>query len=306
MRILVGLPYASDGRLLEAAQAAGVPALISAGSLHRRRRRPLPDGSRPWGFTRIGPAAWRLLRGCALDSAGFVAMRQGGYRWTVAEYVEWVATCAGDGSRPFPWLWWSAMDYCCEPEIAGNRLAVERRIAQTVASYAEHLEALDWWHDEGVEDVPDPMPVLQGREPGDYVACAQWLGAVRARAGRQELPGLVGVGSVCRRPLDGPEGLLDVVAALDAALPAHVRLHLFGVKGAACPELATRFPHRVESVDSMAWDFRARRDALEQGISSSVEHRAAHLRHWVARQREAVRLSLPRYDADGQAVLPCS
>lgn len=269
-RIHVGLPYSSNGRLTREAQHLGCATLISVNSLWRRKR-----------FHTPGRAAWATP--AALDSAGFVAMRRGGYRWTVRDYVALVVTCGGNGAKPFPWLWWSAMDYCCEPEIAANRAEVERRISLTVESYAETLAEVDWWREEGDTDTPDPMPVLQGRLPGDYLRCAREF----AEAGRGELPPLVGVGSVCRRHLSGPDGLLVLLHALDRELPKHVKLHLFGVKGPLMERLGL-YLHRVASVDSMAWDFAARRAAKASKRSCTTELRAAHMREWYERQAAAL------------------
>lgn len=232
MKIRLGLPYSAAGALCRAAQAAGAETLISAGAMWRQGR----------GFTPIGLAAW--LTPSALDSAGFSAMRQGGYRWTVAQYVEFVVTNSGDGAMVFPWAWWAAMDYCCEAEIA---------------------------------------PTLQGRLPADYLRSATELTAV-CRDGR--LPGLVGVGSVCRRNLRGPDGLLAVLAALDG-LPTYVRLHLFGVKGSLLEHLGP-YADRVESVDSMAWDSRARHEARDLGLPFASDLRAEHLQRWYAAQLAAV------------------
>lgn len=270
--VRVGLPYGSRGRLLEAAQRLGASTLLSVGSMFR-------DGH----FTPVPAGAW--LTPAALDSAGFTAMMQGGYRWSVSEYVEFVVTNSGDGAMPFPWAWWSAMDFCCEPEIAPNRLEVDRRIDLTVATYAETLAELTWWREEGVTDVPDPMPVLQGRTPADYLRCARELAAVCPDG---VLPRLVGVGSVCRRDLHGPDGLLAILAALDRDLPAGVRLHLFGVKGALLAHLGP-WLHRVESVDSMAWDSRARNRSRHEGVPYTVAHRAAELTRWFDAQTTALR-----------------
>lgn len=108
------------------------------------------------------------------------------------------------------------------------------------------------------------------------------IGDLRA-AGRDGLPALVGVGSVCRRQLHGPEGLLTVLRGLDAALPPSVRLHLFGVKGDVLGNLGS-LRTRVESVDSMAWDFAARMEARKAGASCTVELRARAMRDWYHRQ----------------------
>lgn len=297
--VLIGLPSSRGGPLAMAAAAQGGAVLISAGSLWRA-----PGGRNRAGFGPIGRAAYAL--GSHLDSAGFTAMRQGGYRWTIQEYVDFVVTNSQDSAKPFPWRWWSAMDYCCEPEIAGNRAEIERRIALTVTSYGETLETLEGWRQEGVNDVPDPMPILQGRTPADYVACAKALAAEIDRVhpctcplgdedcaaewhrNRAGLPELVGLGSVCRRDVHGPDGLLALLAVLDAELPAGVRLHLFGVKGDAIPHLGP-YLHRIEPMDSMAWDTRARREAQElrkdgAEVSNTVERRAAHLTAWAERQ----------------------
>lgn len=270
--IRIGLPYASRGRLLNEAVALGGRVLISTGSMQRAGR-----------LCRMGDAPW--FASSALDSAGFVAMVQGGYRWTVSEYVEWVVTNGGRSEMPFPWEWWSAMDYCCEEAIAPNRAEVARRIQLTTESYRETLCELDHWREEGVTDVPDPLPIVQGRTPADYIRSLRSLEAVLLEADRPGLPSLIGVGSVCTREIQGPEGLLPVVEALAGAVPPGARLHLFGVKGEALPLLARRVPGLVESVDSMAWDFRARREARAARQPSTVDHRAYWMRRWVETQQ---------------------
>lgn len=273
VEVLVGLPYSTRGDLLNATQALRAPILISAGSCYRKGRGLVPPGD----------AAW-MAYGASLDSAGFTAMMQGGYRWTVDEYVDFVVQGGSRGGlRPFAWRWWSAMDYCCEQEIAADRAEVERRIDATIASLGETLDCVDEWHNQGVNDLPDPLPILQGRTTADYLRCATGLdGELRAR-GRAGLPDLVGVGSVCRRQLHGPEGLLTVLHGLDLGLPANVRLHLFGVKGDVLAHLGD-LRHRVASVDSMAWDFAARVKARQSGESCTVAIRAATLRDWYLRQ----------------------
>ena len=304
--VRVGLPYLpgrADHAFLAVIRELGARALISAGSLYRADR----------GWLTAPATAWSISP--ALDSAGFVAQaRFGGYRWSTAEYVERVVrNFAGEDedpprwALPFPWAWWSAPDYCCEAEIARDRGAVAARIAATVAAYGETLAELEGWRREGEVGVPDPLPILQGRTPEDYVGCATALAesieathGCRCPAGDPEgcgagwhrahrgLPDRVGLGSVCRRPLRGPEGLLAVLDALDEALPGHTRLHLFGVKAAALGHLG-RYGDRVESVDSCAWDRAARWDALKAGASNDVGHRAGALRRWFEAQRRQAR-----------------
>lgn len=284
----------------------GGPMLVSAGALWDPRRR---------AFRAPAIGTWSM--DVALDSAGFVAMtRHGGYPWTVDEYVALVVRGRFALDRPDdrdadvtaqgqPWAWWSAMDYCCEPSIAGDRRAVEERMALTVERYVDCLQAAQAWRLEGVTDLTDPMPVLQGRTPADYAHSAAELARAiddahdctcpagdddcdaewhREHAG---LPALVGVGSVCRRPLHGPEGLLAVVGELDRVLPPHVRLHLFGVKSAAVARLAHH--PRIVSVDSQAWGTAARREALDRGVSCDVALKLTAIDRWRTAQLEAAR-----------------
>lgn len=247
MRIHVGLPYTGISAMSMAASAEAAPVLFSAGSMFRKEE----------GLSRLGMAPWSACS--VIDSGGFVAMKMfGGYRWTVEEYVDAVVTNCWRGHLPFPWKWWAAMDLCCEPEIAKDRKEVIARVEGTARLYEETLEHLDWWRGEGDTETPDPMPVLQGWKPEDYLLSVSLLEAVRAANGREPLPRLVGVGSVCRRDIHGEDGLLNILDMLDLELPDHVELHLFGVKGVALKHLGA-LADRVASIDSEAWDYAARR-----------------------------------------------
>jgi hypothetical protein len=270
MIIRIGIPE-TTGLLVKTAVENGYHALVSAGSLwdnHKKRFRP------------AGVGLWDLPS-VAMDSAGFVATKMhGGYRWTVAEYVAMVAE-PRPGKR-YPWAWWSQMDLCCEPEIAGDSAVVESRVRGTARLLGEcRTEARR-------VGIPDPMPILQGWKPADYLRCADLI--------EQELggqwPDLVGVGSVCRRQIEGPDGLLAVVKALDARLPSHVRLHLFGVKGTILAEFANN--PRVGSVDSCAYDYASRKDVgnerreLQKRTGVSIQEATAAIPHRKARRAESM------------------
>lgn len=267
LTVRAGLPEWT-GHLVRVAAGLGCPTLVSAG---RRWR----DG-RLHGV----PRAFRLPD-VALDSAGFVAMRHhGGYPWTVADYVGLAAS--------YPWAWWSQMDLCCEPEIASDRTAVRDRVRGSAQLLREcRAVAAD-------RGIPAPMPVLQGWTVDDYRLSAVHINEVLGG----QWPALVGVGSVCRRQLDGPDGVFAVVTVLDRILPPEVGLHLFGQKGDALGFFATW--DRVASVDSCAWDDRARHDLQDRrralvkatgidireasmALPSSVVDRARFLREFVAR-----------------------
>jgi hypothetical protein len=320
--VRVGVPYIAESEFNRAILELGAPALISAGALFRNE-----SGLQSWPR-----ALWSA--DYALDSGGFVAMLQGGYRWTPEEYVSWIMSHGGGSegsSRPFPFAWWSAMDYCCEQEIAKDREEVLRRIDLTVASYSE---CLSYWLyyavDEGFgTEAPEPMMIVQGRRPDDYISCLHRLADERTRWMRSRsasglshifelfrveeedglpvhpsflgVPSLIGVGSVCRREVEGPEGVIPIVEALDQALPAYTRLHLFGVKGSVLTALRGRgLLHRLASVDSMAWDLAAQRTArelrlkgvpLDPGEKShyNVRYRAKFLRDFYLKQMERLK-----------------
>jgi hypothetical protein len=225
----------------------------------------------------------------ALDSAGFVVMTKWGgqYPWSIPQYVE-LAGMHG-------WSWWASMDFCCEPGVAKDDVEIRRRVMDT----ALYLTAIDFqvklWRDVGIHWLQPPMPVLQGWKPKHYLESL-----ALTHNSRGVLPTLLGLGSVCGRHLRGPDGFEAILSALDKELPAGVQLHLFGVKGAILREF--RDHPRVGSMDSIAWDFRARRlvnekraeqaDALgwrptkhdPEWISCSNALRAEAMKHWVSQQ----------------------
>lgn len=253
MKVRIGLPLVG-GQLPAAARMMGAPVLVSANAMAVYAT-PIRD------FVRFRAAPDLDGLDCALDSAGFVAWAHyGGFPWTVEAYVALAA------SRP--WAWWAQMDACCEIEIARSRDTVRMRQAETVRlltecrTVARHLGA------------PAPMPVLQGSRPSDYVWCLEQMDLDGAE--------LVGVGSMCRRHVNGTTGLLAVIDALDRALPAGVKLHLFGVKSEGLRILAAH--PRTASIDSMAWDVEARRVGRE-GDGTTMAVRVAAMQRWYTAQK---------------------
>jgi hypothetical protein len=256
MLIRVGLP-STNGLFPTVAGQQGYAALISAGCMWRKSR-----------FHPIGKVL-HSVPSVALDSAGFVAMkRHGGYPWTEEQYL--------DVAQRFPWAWWSAMDYCCEPEIAGDKAEIRRRVgltAQALGSLGQKAQ------DRGM---PPPLPILQGYNPDDYMSCMELLDRVLGG----KWPPLVGIGSVCRRPLRGSAGLHSVLGTVLPRLPQGVGVHLFGVKGSALIPL--RGMPKVASVDSCAWDAAARYDINHQRRALGGDIRAAtrQLPNTVARRAQ--------------------
>lgn len=252
IQIRVGIDSARRSVLRRAA-GLNAPILVSANSLWNKRKQRF--------------SGWESYAGhdVALDSAGFVVMaiHGGSYPWTVDQYV-----ALAEQMRP---TWWAQMDFCCEPQIAKDSTAVWKRIDLT----ASHLhECMRVARERGAAP---PLPVLQGWHPSDYTQgpiynWPQW-------------PDLVGIGSVCRRNVTGQDGILAVVNALDAKVPRHVRFHLFGVKSQALQVLARDFPHRIASVDSMAWNMDARWLARHKKISCDSALRAHCMERWFTKQQ---------------------
>jgi len=248
----VGVPE-PGGHLVDVAREAGLPVLFSANAFMHKTDGEVVRVQRP-DRTRFGQLD------AALDSAGYVASAlYGGYPWTVDQYLDLV--------QAFPWRWYSAMDLACEPEIASDDTAVLFRIAETCRLFSVLSRAA---HERGL---PSPVPVIQGYQPAQYAWCVEQFPIVR-------WPDLVGIGSVCRRPLTGPNGVLAILDTLDGLLPRNVRFHFYGLKGSALSVIGQH--PRLASVDSMAWDYAARR---AHPTGRSVALRGSFMLDWAARNR---------------------
>ncbi|TAL72849.1 MAG: hypothetical protein EPN79_02065 [Burkholderiaceae bacterium] len=236
-----------SGELLQRGLATGLPLLFSANAFAK------VGADREFNGFRLD-AARRIPDDvdASLDSAGFVAaVRYGGYRWEIDDYLELVAARA--------WSWWATMDYCVEEAVAGNTGVRTLRIDATLSNYFKCARRA------AQRGLSAPMPVIQGWTASDYVACARNMPL-------QSWPALVGVGSVCRRQIGGRDGILSVIEAIDKVLPANCMLHLFGVKSGALKALQA-FGKRIASVDSMAWDAAVRR-AHPTGRTQALRARA--------------------------------
>lgn len=273
-QVRVGVPL-TGGRLVAAARERRYPVLFSANAFARTYPKGHEREGFFKGFSRPDPIQFEGLD-AALDSAGFVAaVKYGDYRWTVDDYLDLVAS--------FSWSWWAAMDYCCEPAVAADRPLRLLRLAGTARMLGQcRAEA-------SRRGIPAPMPVLQGWTPAEYVTCAEWLPLI-------EWPDLIGIGSVCRRQVNGPDGILAILEAVDAILPSHCKVHLFGVKSTVL-DLIAHHP-RVSSVDSMAWDVAAR---AERRTGRDMDFRIGHMEAWTTKQMTIA--ASPRLGAGIQSML---
>jgi hypothetical protein len=268
IQIALGLPHLRPGPILRRALTLRATVLVSASALARWKS---ASGQRQWigwDFSQLGnlPSSVDAI----LDSGGFTShVVYGGFPWSIDDYIA-LATA-------HPFRLFASFDYPCEAEIARDRASVSERLSRTIGANRETRRRADA---AGIAD--RFMPVLQGRSPTDYERCADALAW-------SMVPGkVVGVGSMCRREVRGPEGLIAVVEHLDRILPAGVRLHCFGVKGAALPYLRA-FEDRIASIDSMAYGIAARREAYERGISKTDMLVADHMTRWFLRQKRRAR-----------------
>lgn len=260
MKMYVGMPQHNDTPLLDACAELNAPIMVSSNRCWDPKRRRFA----------LGHALLHSPQAVKVDSSGFVAMMlYQGYRWEPEEYLEWIIN---DWPAHWPRPEYAAMDYCCEQAIAKSRAEVHKRIDMTIKSCWYMFELVQQMRDDGMHWAENPMPVIQGRTADDYIQCLRQLPKAS----------LYGVGSVCGRHLYGPEGLLPVIEAICMEIRSGVGLHAFGVKGDAIGYL--RAFRQVESVDSMAWDIAARRDAHQRGVSCSYALRAKHLKDWYTRQ----------------------
>jgi len=178
------------------------------------------------------------VRDWIMDSQAFTTIKTyGGYPHPVEEYAEQIKRWKGNGNL----LAAVSQDYMCEPMmLAKTGLTVADHQRLTIERYDGLLRC---------ETGCYIMPVLQGYEPDDYVSHVRQYGARLAKGA------WVGVGSICKRNAN-PCLILDVLIAIKTERP-DLRLHGFGLKTTALANGTIRA--LLESADSMAWSFAARR-----------------------------------------------
>lgn len=283
----IGVPHRS-GQLCVTAYERGLPVMVSASAFWVARQQ---------RFVRDGPSPlWEC--DVALDSAGFTAManwkRKGTQRgmlglfpWTLAEYFDLVEMVNPS--------WWSQPDACVEPELAADDAERGRRLEATEAMLAASLILVDRYQQLGAGWLQPPVPVLQGWLPTDYLeSLDRMLRTWQEHGASFDAPVLVGLGSMCRRPVeDAKVGIRAVLDVLLPRLPPSIKLHLFGVKSQAMASLASIA--QVASFDSMAWDVDARYSALRARTSNTLAHRSEAMLRWYDRQQ--ARLHAPAFPA---------
>lgn len=203
-----------------AAQYVTVPAFISVNRI-RDRKSPFIVGD------------W------IMDSGAFTTIiKHGGYPESPTIYAAQIKRWSTNGNL----LAAVSQDYMCEAnmlKITGKTIPEHQRL--TIDRYDELVKC-----DTGGVYV---MPVLQGYEPEDYVS------HIRQYAERLRLGQWVGVGSVCKR--NSNAGSIEAVLRAIKTERPDLRLHGFGIKTTALRSEIVR--ELLETADSMAWSFAARR-----------------------------------------------
>jgi hypothetical protein len=206
-------------------ERTNVPLFVSRRRMTRVTRKPTCD----WG----------------LDSGGFSELTMYG-AWTITEedYVAEVKYFTSFGRLRFA----AAMDWMCEPQVMEGGMIAGRRAPGTGLTVREHQDRTVDNYLRLVQMAPELpwLPILQGYEPRDYLACARTyeVNGVDLKS----LPA-VGLGSVCRRQSTG--GIVGLCRELHGQ---GIRLHGFGLKMKGLLDLG---PY-LRSCDSMAWSYEAR------------------------------------------------
>ena len=190
-----------------------------------------------------------------LDSGAFTDLqRHGRFQTTPRAYAAAVRRYRDE----IGCLMWAAIqDWMCEPAIIAGGVAGGQWFVGTGLDVAEHQRRTVRSFLELRELAPDLpwLPTIQGYARDDYHRCIDRY--ARAGIDLTRAP-LVGLGSVCRRQATG-----EIGAIASELAAAGLRLHGFGVKQLGL----SRYADHLESADSLAWSYHARRRPALPGCS---------------------------------------
>lgn len=279
----VGIPH-SGGRLAAHAFNENFAVMVSASAFWNRAK----------GKFHMPEATDLSELDFALDSAGYTGIlnfQRKGLQDGIAGVFPWDFTAYMEFANLSGCSWYSQADLCVEEKVARDREAIDYRIRATATLLEGMLQILYAWQNELARScnsttvanlLRPPVPVLQGRNIGDYLFSLELLNSVWDRwSGWLDTPALIGVGSMCRRDLlDPDEGLYAIVDALGRNFPKGSRAHFFGVKNQALNEISKM--GFVASSDSMAYDFNSRVKAHKTGVSNSMQRRTSEMSSWMA------------------------
>jgi len=175
---------------------------------------------------------WDEITNLFIDSGGYSLMLETGEHDSVNDYLDYVEAVDANIA--------AMQDYPCEPGILNE---YDRTVADHQAMTVDRARAnLNEMRVRGLNT--EPMAVLQGWEPDDYLNCIDMF----REAG--VLTDYIGIGTVCRR--NAETEIREIVNTVHNELPNR-KLHAFGVK-----KSILKYPDMrdaLDSVDSSAWYF---------------------------------------------------
>jgi hypothetical protein len=211
----------------------------------------------------VGMRRYRVAAACwGLDSGGFSELSlYGAWRTRPHAYADAIVRYRDEiGSL----AWAAPQDWMCEPAILANTgRSIAFHQAATVASVLELRERVGTL----------VIPVLQGWELGDYVAC---LELYRTEGLDLTIEPVVGLGSVCRR-----QGTLTIAGIVSELAGYGLALHGFGIKTTGL----TAYARHLVSADSMAWSYAARR---QPPLPGCTHRNCANCPSWALQWRDRV------------------
>lgn len=162
--------------------------------------------------------------------------------------------------RPELYAW---RDYVCETDVREfHDVTVEKQQARTTEA---HIECANIHEDRDIS--AEPVAVVQGYEPEDYVRHAQEL------VDHGLVTDTVGIGTMCGR--DDPELCLEIVNAVRSVLP-DANIHAFGLDRNAYTKPILS---EISSTDSLAYCYQYKRPSnwtrWEWVLLKYLTHRAA-------------------------------
>jgi hypothetical protein len=196
-----------------------VPLFVSDRKL--RNRRTFPRASSDW----------------CLDSGGFTELSlYGEWRTTPEDYVHGIRRYQSEIGRL---QWASQQDMMVEDVmLARTGLTIADHQQQTINNFLT-LRTI-------ASDLPI-IPVIQGQTLSDYLRHIDAFNQAGIDLTKETT---VGIGSVCRR-----QASKEIVGIVQGVTNAGIRLHGFGMKTLGL----TKVYHLMQSADSMAWSFIARK-----------------------------------------------
>jgi hypothetical protein len=198
------------------------------------------------------------VNGWIMDSGAFSQIYNNGVHMPVEDYAKVINRFKNCGKL----LAAVTQDFMCEAFILKKTgMTVLEHQQKTIERYIQIKALTDVYI----------MPVLQGYDPDEYLQHIDMYGDLLPHGA------YVGVGSVCKRN-SRPMEALEVFRAIKRKRP-DLRLHGFGLKRTALEE--PRIKEYLESSDSMAWSFAARkagRDANSWLEAKSYEQKVKSIK----------------------------